>query len=52
MYETQHCAPYGELQPLPVPPEQWDTISVDFIIELPESQGFNAIMVVVDLVAE
>jgi hypothetical protein len=50
--KTQHHAPYGELQPLPVPPEWWDTISMDFIMELPESQGFNAIMVVVDLVAK
>jgi hypothetical protein len=50
--KTQHCAPYGELQPLPIPLGQWDTISVDFIMELPESQGFNTIMVVVDSVAK
>jgi len=45
-------APYGKLQPLPVPLEQWNTISVDFIAELPELQGFDAIMVVVDSMAK
>ena len=42
--------PVGELNPLPVPDAPWDTISVNFIVELPESEGKDAIMVVVDLV--
>jgi hypothetical protein len=51
MYENPALC-NGEPQPLPVPLRWWDTISMDFITELPESQGFNAIMVVVDLMAK
>jgi len=40
--------PSGELQPLPIPEERWDAISVDFISELPESGGYDSIMVAVD----
>ena len=40
--------PTGELHPLPILNGPWDTISVDFITELPESNGKDAIMVVVD----
>ena len=43
-----HQLPTGELHPLPIPSGPWDTISVDFITELPESNGKDAIMVVVD----
>src|ERR1700761_3855867 len=44
--------PTGELHPLPIPDASWDTISVDFIVELPESNGKDAIMVVVDSVTK
>jgi hypothetical protein len=44
--------PVGELHPLPIPPTPWDTISVDFIVELPESSGHDAVMVVVDSVTK
>src|SRR6201996_4867352 len=42
----------GELHPLPVPDAPWDTISVDFIVELPESAGYDSIMVAVDSVTK
>jgi hypothetical protein len=38
----------GELHPLETPEAPWDTISVDFIVKLPESHGYNAIMCIVD----
>jgi hypothetical protein len=40
----------GELKPLPIPEGHWDVASVNFIVELPESQGHDTIMVVVDSV--
>ena len=44
--------PTGELHPLPIPDTPWDTISVDFIMELPESNGQDSIMVVVNSVTK
>ena len=40
--------PYGLLQPLPIPPGPWKSISLDFITDLPPSKGFDAILTVVD----
>jgi transposase InsO family protein len=37
---------------LETPSAPWDTISVDFIVELPESHGYDAIMNVVDSVTK
>ncbi len=39
---------YGLLQPLDVPHQPWKSISMDFIVGLPESNGFTQIWVVVD----
>jgi hypothetical protein len=39
---------HGLLKPLPVPERRWKDISVDFVTELPESEGCTNIMVVVD----
>ena len=41
-------APYGYLQPLPISSEPFETITMDFISELPDSKGFDAILVVID----
>ena len=40
--------PYSPLLPNPVPGSSWEIITVDLITQLPESDDFNAIMVVVD----
>jgi hypothetical protein len=44
--------PTRELHLLPILDALWDTISVDFIVELPESEGKDAVMVVVDSVTK
>ncbi|KAI2646936.1 Retrotransposon-like protein 1 [Labeo rohita] len=38
----------GELQPLPVPKRPWTHISLDFVSGLPDSQGKNTILTIVD----
>jgi hypothetical protein len=40
----------SELHPLPVPDAPWDVVSVDFMSKLPEANGKDCIMVVVDSV--
>jgi len=52
--ECQHSkswrhAKYGSLPPFEVPYAAWSSISMDFITQLPESQGKTQIMVLVDL---
>ena len=39
--------PFGLLQPLPIPTRPWSSISMDFIVKLPLSQGFGSILVIV-----
>jgi hypothetical protein len=50
--KPSHNPPTRELHPLPIPDALWDTISVDFIVKLLESEGKDAIMVVVDSVTK
>src|SRR5260221_6433371 len=40
--------PYGKLKQLPIPSRPWSSISMDFIKQLPDSEGFSAILVIVD----
>jgi hypothetical protein len=40
--------PLGLLQPNKVPNRPWGIVTCDFIVALPESEGFTAIMVVID----
>lgn len=46
--KTPRHKPHGLLQPLPVPESPWHTVTMDFIIALPLSQGCDTIMVVTD----
>jgi hypothetical protein len=42
--KVQRSPPVGELHPLEMPLERWDTLSVDFVVELPntaESSTFS-----------
>lgn len=41
-------SPSGGLKSLPIPYEPWKDISMDFVVGLPMSNGFDAIWVVVD----
>ncbi len=36
------------LRPLSIPEGPWESVSMDFMVSLPPSRGFDAIMVVVD----
>src|SRR6266481_3265652 len=40
--------PYRKLKQLPIPSQLWSSISMDFIEQLPASEGFSTILVVVD----
>ena len=40
--------PIGKLIPTQIPKNVWEIITVDLITGLPESQGYNSIMIVVD----
>ncbi|QRW10607.1 Retrovirus-related Pol polyprotein from transposon [Ceratobasidium sp. AG-Ba] len=38
----------GFLQPIPIPEQPFKVVTLDFIMDLPESNGYNAILVIVD----
>src|ERR1700720_2655344 len=41
-------APLGLLQPIPIPSRPFEVVTMDFIPELPESEGFKNILVIVN----
>jgi RNase H-like domain found in reverse transcriptase/Integrase zinc binding domain len=46
--KVDHTKRKAPLYPLPAPNYPWEIISVDLIVPLPDSKGYDAIMVVVD----
>jgi hypothetical protein len=46
--KSEHCKLPGLLKPLPIPPEAWHTISLDFNEGLPNSYHYDTILVVID----
>jgi len=46
--KVPHHKPYGLLKPLPIGNNSWESISIDFITDLPPSNGMSCILVVFD----
>ena len=46
--KPQRHRPYGLLKQLPIPERPWNSISMDFIEKLPNSAGYDSILVIVD----
>ena len=46
--KIEQMVPAGLLELLPVPERPWESISMDFIMGLPKSEGCDIIMVVVN----
>ena len=50
--KAQQQQPMGKLEPPPIPEHRWDTISVDFIVKLPEAHRYDVVMNIVDSVSK
>ena len=44
--KVEHSHPAGLLQPLPISNKNWESVSMEFIIGLPKSQGKDSIYVI------
>lgn len=44
--DTKRHAPYGSLHPVKSPPQPFYTVTIDFIVGLPEADGFDAVLTV------
>ena len=43
-----HQAPGGLLVPLQIPERKWDQVAIDFVTSLPEDEGMDSVLTVVD----
>ena len=49
LHQTPRHKPYGNLQPIITPPSPFYTITIDFILAIPEStEGFNCALSIID----
>ncbi len=46
--KTPKELPSGLLHPLPIPQRPWSHLSIDFVTDLPPSDGFTTILVIID----
>lgn len=46
--KSPHRVSAGLLRPLPVPQRPWSHIAIDFVTDLPNSQGYTTILTVID----
>ena len=47
-FKGTNQAPFGTLNPLEAPPMPWVDVTADFTMDLPISNGYNSILVVID----
>lgn len=52
LYKVEHVPSPGLLQPIPIPENAWQEISMDFVEGLPKSKGKDSMLVVVDRLAK
>ena len=53
MSKPDNQRPAGLLQPLPIPSQPWEVVSMDFIVKLPTTpRGHDSVMTVVDLLTK
>lgn len=46
--KASHQPPVGVIQPLGIPQELWSHIAVDFVTDLPSSEGHHVVFIAVD----